>query len=190
MIPNKTEKQHQRHLEMLRDCRDALVEVGIRPLLSGSALLGTCRDGDLVPWERGIVLIYRAEELAVGRRRKELKKALKRKGFLRITTKQGERQFKFGNWDEVEGMRLLVELPAYYLVGDDYVRRHGSRKRIIPRGFFEREPEEVVLRGETFLCPSPKEEFLRHLYGDWHRVIRVDSGKKYRNKAFMPSGAQ
>ena len=53
----KTEEEQQFQADMLAECDTILKNNNIQPVLTGSALLGAYRDGDLIPWAFGTVLL-------------------------------------------------------------------------------------------------------------------------------------
>jgi phosphorylcholine metabolism protein LicD len=177
MLIDKTPKQQIFHAKMLEDVKETLDRYNVTSILSGSALLGIIRDGDLIPWSPGVILIvYYSKVKPV---ENKIKADLIKKGF-RLT-----RHYKKAkNWKiRVDKKKWNVEIVGYDLSDNskNYYRSSGKRIKIIPAKYFCF-LKEIGFKGVIYKCPEDVDGFLTHLYGDWKKPIKSENRSSYKAK--------
>ena len=153
---------------------DTLVGLGVPSLLSGGTLLGAAREGDFIRWDWDVELSVRAED--VDGRFDGIADALVSAGFtLR------ERDDAADNLKLVLGREGAVfELQAYRLRGGWRVRRnYRTRQRFFAGA------TTVELRGRTYPCMGPLDEYLTDRYGDWRTPLRTADKSAYLAPAYF-----
>lgn len=153
---------------------DTLAELGVPALLSGGTLLGAAREGDFIRWDWDVELSVRSED--VDGRLDEIAQALTAAGF--VLEKRD---------DEEDNLKLVLaregavfELQAYRLRGPWRIRRHfRTRQR-----FFDG-ATTVELRGRTYPCMGPLDEYLTDRYGDWRTPLRTADKSAYLAPAYF-----
>lgn len=179
---DKTPKEQTAHLKMLCEARDVLNKYGVEYVLSNAGLLGALRDGELIPWARGLVLIVKSEQ--IGALQLTLKSEFEKRGYhIRVFMKP-ENRFKITI--EKLGLDLCVEITAYYLnrTTNRRERRVGNKYKSIPAQYYDAPYHKIKLRDEIFNVPFLECEYTELLYGkDWHTPIRSVMGKKFRNQS-------
>lgn len=139
----------------LREAYEILSSMNIKFWLSGGCLLGAVRDNDFIPWDDDVDMVMFEEEFIPIMH--ELKTKLLNSGFIvRLfdsTFFPKISYFKYGQ---------KLSLSPLYLDGD--LRRRPYKKYLAK--FFIKE-EYIDFKGMRFLKPSPVDEFLTHIYGNW-----------------------
>ena len=179
-MKNKTELEQQEHIKMLADARDILNKHGLFYLISGSALLGSVRENDLIKWSLGAVLNVKFNEIK--KKEKEVIEDIKSAGY------KIKRHFKRGsNWKiRFDKGRLNIEIVGYVLHGANYRRHYRHYYKVIPAVFFKEPFGEVEIRGEKFLCPRKKMKYILHLYGKkWVKPIKTNKTSVMRAATFV-----
>jgi hypothetical protein len=159
---------------------DALSEVGLPHFVSGGTLLGAVRDGDFIPWDWDVEVSVRSEE-AVGRL-DDAVAALSRHGFSVGAVERDEANLKVVAHRE----GATFEVRGYRRRGELRVRRDfRTRERFFAGA------AEVTLRGRTYPCLGPVDEYLADRYGDWRTPVRSATKSEYlAPNYFARSGAQ
>ncbi len=179
MLIDKTEEQQIAHAEMLSDAQDILLSFGVTPILSGSALLGAVRDGDLVPWETGLVLIVKYDEIishAIS-----MINEIKTRGYNVPIFFKHRKEFKI----TIERDGLVIEITGYHFNKDNnhYERKCKSKYKSVPAEFFTPPYDQVEIRGVIYNRPFGTGKYLELLYGEnWRTPIKSTKGKYFRNK--------
>ena len=158
---------------------DVLVDAGIPHLLSGGALLGAARDGDFIRWDWDVEVSVRSADVA-GRLN----------GLVGRVAGAG---FTLGKRDEAPDTLKLVleregavfELQAYRREGRHRVRRHFRTKQ----RFFEG-ATTIALRGRTYPCMGPLDEYLTDRYRGWRTPLRTADKAAYLSPAYFRQPAR
>jgi hypothetical protein len=156
--------------------KGVLEAMGCQWFLAGGTLLGAVRDGDFIRWDWDVEVDLLTEE--VMSRDGDIIRALLAHGFEPTKVDRTYDNFK------IVAARHGVD---YELLGRRL--KNGLRYRRmtqVPARFFEAQ-ESVVLRGESYPCPSPAEDFLASLYGpDWRTPKRTSCKATYLSgEAFL-----
>jgi len=147
---------------------DALAVLGVPHYLSGGTLLGAAREGDFIRWDWDVEVSVPTE--AVLGRVDEVVAALTAVGF---AVRDLDRS--------VENLKVVVvregavyEIQGYRLEGDWRTRRaYRTRAR-----FFDG-ATTVTLRGRTYPCMGPLDDYLTDRYGDWRTPKRTADKSAY-----------
>ena len=164
----RTEEELHLQNEGLLLIRKVLEEFGCSWFLSGGTLLGAIRDGDFIKWDWDVEVSLLTEEILD--REGRLLTLLQKNGFEIIKVDRSYENYKV----VAEQFGAVYELLA---------RRNlkGTRARIytvVPAKYFE-SMGEVELRGVSYPCPNPPEEYLEYLYGDWKTPKRTADKEEY-----------
>ena len=152
----------------LVDVVDALAALGVPHYLSGGTLLGAARDGDFIRWDWDVEVSVPTE--SVLGRLDEVVRGLTGAGFVVRTIDEG-----------VENLKVVVvrdgavyEIQGYRLEGEWRTRSaYRTRAR-----FFD-EATTVTLRGRTYACMGPLDDYLTDRYGDWRTPLRTADKSAY-----------
>jgi len=179
MLIDKTEEHQVAHAQMLSDAQDILLSFGVVPILSGSALLGAVRDGDLLPWQTGVVLIVKYEEIKPYIF--DIVNTINEKGYKITKFFKHKKEFK------ITMMRdgLLIEITGFHLNTDNnkYERKCRSKYKSVPDYFFNPPYKQIDIRGIFYNCPFETEKYLELLYTkNWRTPIKSDKGSDFRNR--------
>lgn len=154
-----------RGLELLHD---TLAGLGVLALLSGGTLLGAAREGDFIRWDWDVELSVRAED--VDGRLDEIADALTSTGF---TLRERD--------DDADNLKLVLgrdgavfELQAYRLRGPWRIRRNFRTRQ-----HFFADATTIELRGRTYPCMGPLDDYLNDRYGDWRTPLRTADKSAY-----------
>ena len=152
-----------------------------RWFLSGGTLLGAYRDGDFIPWDWDVEVNVLTEEAC--EKEGELLNGLVAAGFLIASSDSSMENFKI----VAVGWGTEYEILGRYLREIDDTRTRIMTK--VPARFFKTS-ENVTLRGHDFPAPSPTDQFLEALYGDWKTPLKTEDKKSYFSKsAFRKKGS-
>ena len=145
--------------------------------LSGGTLLGACRDGDFIPWDWDVEVTVLTEE--VQPKEGAVLKALLEAGFVISASDSSRENFKI----VASGWGTAYEILGRYLKGDGAARARLTTE--VPAHFFESQ-EVVAFRGHSFPAPSPAEDFLEALYGDWRTPLKTaDKHAYFSSQAYI-----
>ena len=139
-----------------------------RWFLSGGTLLGAYRDGDFIPWDWDVEVNVLTEEAS--KKEGELLNGLVAAGFLIASSDSSTENFKI----VAVGWGTEYEILGRYLRETDDTRTRIMTK--VPARFFKTS-ETVTLRGYDFPAPSPIDQFLEALYGDWKTPLKTKDKK-------------
>lgn len=178
MLIDKTEKEQQEHAEMLADCKNILEKNGVPAILSGSALLGAYRDGDLVPWCYGAVLSSYRNKLIEND--DAIITDLKNAGFEIIRHYVGD-NYKI----RAERGKFNIEILGYKMNKKYFYRQLRNKRKIVPKKFFKKPFGKIVLRGEEYKTPADIDGFLEFIYLDWKTPIRSNTPSEYKTRNHM-----
>ena len=137
-----------------------LEELEIPYFIADGTLLGAARDGDFIPWDPDVGIWIKEEIFFQHKRR--LLKGLASEGF--AVDEVGGRNPKLNAYKYSE----KFELESWRLTGT-YRSRGGCR---MPAHLLDN-PGKIRLRGRSYPCPSPIDEFLTNRFGDDWRIPRV-----------------
>ncbi|ABM61552.1 LicD family protein [Halorhodospira halophila] len=157
-------------MEGLIALREVLSEHLDRWFLSGGTLLGAYRDGDFIPWDWDVEVTVLTEEAQP--KEGALLKALLEAGFTITSSDSSHENFKI----VASGWGTEYEILGRYLAEDGNGRIRLMTE--VPARFFEQH-EPVTFRGHTFPAPSPTDDFLEALYGDWRTPLKSADKKTY-----------
>lgn len=177
----KTEKQQAFHNKMLADCQAVLKHNKLTPILTGSALLGYMRTGDLLTWyPPGSVFIIRYHEIKSEQHEQKIYDDLINSGFEIIKYFK-----KKNNWKiTVRRDIFLIEITGFYKDGKNYARNNTKHRiKTIPKRFLSKF-QKIEIRGTEYICPFEIENYLSHLYTDWKTPIKTGKRGELRNKAY------
>lgn len=141
-----------------------------RWFLSGGTLLGAYRDGDFISWDWDVEVTVLTEE-AQGKEG-ALLKGLLAAGFVIASSDSSWENFKI----IAAGWGTEYEILGRYLKESDSLRARMMTE--VPARFFEAN-QTVTFRGHNFPAPSPANEFLEALYGDWKTPLKTADKQSY-----------
>jgi len=142
--------------------------------LSGGTLLGAYRDGDFIPWDWDVEVTVLTEEAQP--KEGVLIKELLRAGFVISSSDSSYENFKI----VASGWGTEYEILGRYLKNGGSVRARLMTE--VPAQFFESR-EVVGFRGHHFPAPSPVDNFLAALYGDWRTPVKTADKSAYFSPA-------
>jgi hypothetical protein len=178
-LVDKTFSEQLDHLKMLCDARNVLIGFDIDYVLSNAGLLGAVRDGELIPWARGLVLIVKSEQIEYIR--DDIRRKFESMGYFIKSYMHSAKRFKI----TIQKDNLCVEITAYHY-NDELKRRErrvGAKHKSVPAYYYDSPYHKVKLYDEFFNAPFLECEYLKLLYGEsWHTPIRSVVGKKFRNQ--------
>jgi len=178
-MKDKTEREQQEHADMLAECKHILEKYNIPVILTGSALLGAYRDGDLVPWCPGVVISSYYKPLA--RNENAVIDDLKNAGFKIKRHLKNDENYKI----RVIKNNLNVEILGYAKNKKYFYRKLSSKIKQTPKRFFTKPFGQITVRGETYNTPKDIEGFLEWVYVDWKTPTRSKSPSTYKTKKHM-----
>lgn len=172
-LRNRSAKELSNQMEGLIALKKVLDVTLDRWFLSGGTLLGVCRDGDFIPWDWDVEVTVLTEEAR--EKESELLNGLVDAGFLIASSDTSFENFKI----VALGWGTEYEILGRYLRESDDTRARNTIK--VPARFFKKS-EIVTFRGHDFLAPSPVDQFLKALYGDWKTPLKTEDKKSYYSK--------
>lgn len=155
----KNEQEQQFHAEMLADVKKVLDKYSVTNILTGSALLGLTRDGDMIPWCPGAVLTVFADEIE--KSIVQIKKDLEGLGFVCGKYSFGKTKLRVGK------KNLNIEIVAYKKNNKYYYRNVGKRIKQYPQELLMPPHSKINLRGYEFNAPKDIIGFLEYTYTEW-----------------------
>jgi len=147
---------------------DVLTAAGVPHLLSGGTLLGAARDGDFIRWDWDVEVSVRSED--VTGRLDELVASAAGVGFTLAKRDDAPDNLKL----VLEREGAVFELQAYRRDG-----RHRTRREYRTEQRFFDGATTVDLRGRTYPCMGPLDEYLTDRYGDWRTPLRTANKSAY-----------
>ena len=172
----KTDEQQKLHAQMLVDCKNILTLYNVHPILTGSALLGYMREGQLIKWCPGVVLSCFRDEII--KHENAIICDLQTAGFKIIKHYNGL-NYKI----RAKKKSLNVEILGYSFDGENYYRQLKNKKKIIPKVFFDK-TSIIKFYDVIFLAPKNIKKFLEFCYVDW-KTPMTGSPSSYKNKSHM-----
>ena len=169
-LRTRSAKELTRQMEGLVVLSKVLDATLDRWFLSGGTLLGAYRDGDFIPWDWDVEVTVLTEEA----REKEgaLLKGLLAGGFGIVSSDSSRENFKI----VAAGWGTEYEILGRYLKESERLRARMMTE--VPARFFET-PETLRFRGHDFPAPSPTDDFLEALYGDWRTPLKTADKESY-----------
>jgi len=164
-----------RGLELL--CH-VLGSAGVEHFLSGGTLLGAARERDFIRWDWDVEVSVRTED--VESRLDELADRLVAEGFAVLKRDDDDDNLKL----VLEREGAIFELQAYRRQGDDRTRREYRTSQ----RFFD-EATTIELRGRTYPCMGPLDEYLTDRYGDWRTPRRTADKSAYLAPSYFRRSA-
>ncbi|MCC5968293.1 MAG: LicD family protein [Natronohydrobacter sp.] len=169
----KTPEELAQRAEALSELADIMETLDCDWQISGGTALGIVREGDFIPWDWDVGIAVKKEQFV--NFWPQLVSKAQQKGFVITlvrteTTENNEKVLmtKYGQEFEVLSWTLV----------DDYRVRKIFRR---PARFFDK-TEYRELRGRQYPLPSPVEEYLEEVYGDWRTPVRTYKKDVYFNQ--------
>ena len=158
----------------LADLCAVLEGAGIDHLLSGGTLLGAARDGDFIRWDWDVEVSVRSEDIAG--RLDDVVERCRGAGFTLLKRDDSPDNLKL----VLEREDSVFELQAYRRRGDRRTRRdYRTEQR-----FFDG-ATTIELRGRTYPCMGPLDEYLTDRYGDWRVPLRTADKSTYLSPSYF-----
>lgn len=137
--------------------------------VSSGTLLGAVRDGDFIPWDWDVCIDVFTEE------------AQGKLGNICVDLESAG--FRISKLDKTfENLKVVASgFGTEYEILGRYLKRgliRARRMTELPAMFYET-AEWVSIRGTSFPAPSPAEDFLAALYGDWRTPKRTADKAEY-----------
>jgi len=157
---------------------DVLAAADVAHLLSGGTLLGAARDGDFIRWDWDVEVSVRSEDVA-GRLDELVALALDA-GFTLAQRDDAPENLKL----VLEREGSVFELQAYRSAGRFRTRREYRTEQ----RFFDG-ATTIELRGRTYPCMGPLDEYLTDRYGDWRTPLRTADKSAYLAPSYFRRSA-
>lgn len=162
-MKNKTTEEQQKHFEMLCDVKKILDFYKCTNILTGSALLGIYRDGELRSNCLGVTLSCFYDQVKPVEL-KIINELIKYKFKI-------ERHFINRNWKiRASKGRLQIEICGYSAMNFHYYRFIKRKMKIIPKTFFDN-LTKLKFKGVKFNVPKDIEGYLKFVYNDWKTPV-------------------
>jgi phosphorylcholine metabolism protein LicD len=161
--------------QVLKDTFKVLNEINVKFWLSGGSLLGAIRENDFIAWDGDIDLLMMVEDFLPVMN--EIKIKLISEGFIvRLTSsKKFPKASFFKNGFKVSigallkknkwRIRPLTKCPAYLFENEEFIEFKNMRFRV----------------------PSPADDYLNHVYGDWRTPKKSSKYIDYVNPDYFRS---
>jgi phosphorylcholine metabolism protein LicD len=146
--------------------------------LQGGILLGAKREKNFIKWDWDVEISVFAKDLL--RSYKQITSDLKKKNFQIKTLNHAMFNPK------IEFFKKNHNATSFSILGWHYsfFRQAYTRKKLkIPLKFMKK-MGKIKFFKQTFLCPSPIDEYLEHQYGNWKMPIRTSNKSKYLSDKF------
>jgi|7_EtaG_2_1085326.scaffolds.fasta_scaffold00352_15 hypothetical protein len=153
---------------------DILKDLGVEYFLSCGTALGFYRDGNFIPWDDEIDVDILAETYVA--RFYEMRERFIDEGFIARSTWRGPG----GLTSKMSFIKNGIKIATCGL-SDDGNGFRCDRFQRYPAKCFET-PEVAAFGGRNFNLPSPADEYLTFLYGDWRTPIKSYNPDEYLNK--------
>lgn len=170
----RTETELASQAEALEALWNVVHEAGIEGFLSGGTLLGAARDGDFIAWDWDVEVSVRSEDL--DGRLDDVVERLAVAGFACREVDRSDDNLKV----VVERDGTIVELQGYRRSGPWRTRREYRTEQ----RFFDR-ATDIELRGRTYRCMGPVDDYLTGRYGDWRTPRRTSDKSEYLNPTYF-----
>lgn len=158
---------------VLREVHRILTDLKIRFWLTGGSLLGAIRDHDFIPWDDDVDLDMLEEEFSNEMFR--IRERLIAENFVvRLTATRDYPKMSFFKAGQKIALGALKK---------DGPWRKRPRYRYSAK-FFETY-QSILFKGCKFQVPSPPEDFLTEVYGNWKVVVKSDVDTDYCNLAHI-----
>ncbi len=158
----------------LADLCDVLGAASVPFFLSGGTLLGAAREGDFIRWDWDVEVSVRSEDLEG--QVDDVVRAVVGKGF-RVRDRD----------DAADNLKLVLErdeavfeLQAYRLRGERRIRRN-----YVTQDRFFTEAGRIGLRGRSYPCMGPLDDYLTDRYGDWRTPKRTADKSEYLRAGYF-----
>jgi hypothetical protein len=161
--------------QVLKDTFKVLNGINVKFWLSGGSLLGAIRDNEFIPWDGDIDLLMMVEDFLPVMN--EIKLKLISEGFIvRLTSsKKFPKASFFKNGFKVSigallkknkwRIRPLTKCPAYLFEDEEFIEFKNMKFRV----------------------PSPVDDYLTHVYGDWRTPNKSSKYNEYINADYFRS---
>ena len=156
----------------LTDLKNVLDSEKVTFWLSAGTLLGAYRDRDFIPWDDDIDIDSYEEYLIP--KISEIRQKFLDLGFVVRLPKK-----KQGVKMNIYRYKQKVSIDGLFL--DESYKNNKfrlSRSYRFPRKFYETHGT-LVFKGMEFRVPTPVEDFLKHVYGNWEKPIKSYDANKY-----------
>lgn len=173
----KTEAQQAFHSRMLSRVRDILEKNNITAILTGSALLGARREGDLLAHCPGVVLSTFYDQIKP--KEDKVISELKKAGF-KIEKHFINRNYKI----RISKKGLNVEICGYSEAKKYYYRKLQNKTKIIPKKLLLPPWGSIELRGKTYKTPHNIDKYLIFTYKNW-KAKMTGTPSSYKTKKHM-----
>ncbi len=154
----------------LSELADVLDSFDLDWQVSGGTALGVAREKDFIRWDWDVGVAVKAEQFI--HIWPDFVREVQRQNFevlkLRTVTKDNNEKILLKKYDQD------YEILFWTLKGDKRVRKIFCRS-----GKYFDQIEMRELRGRYYPFPSPLEEYLEELYGDWKTPIRNSEKQSY-----------
>jgi hypothetical protein len=179
-MKNKTPEQQAQHFEMLCEVSTILNMLCITNILTGSALLGLYRDGELRPNCWGVTLTCFYDQIKP--KEELIKNHLKLKGY------KIEKHFINRNWKiRASKGQLQIEICGYSYNPDKkiYYRKIKNKIKFIPIEFLDKNML-FIKNCFKFKVPFDIKKYLKFTYKDWKTPVNGrPSPSSYKTKKHM-----
>lgn len=162
----------------LKELSQILNSRKVKHFITGGTLLGAIREKNFIKWDWDVEISVFAKDLL--RSYKQITSDLKKKNFQIKTLNHAMFNPK------IEFFKKNHNATSFSILGWHYsfFRQAYTRKKLkIPLKFMKK-MGKIKFFKQTFLCPSPIDEYLEHQYGNWKMPIRTSNKSKYLSDKF------
>jgi hypothetical protein len=158
-----TDSQREPLFQLLKTVHDVCIKNKLRPILTGSALIGIYRDGQLINQES----IFNVDHAAIKNKYAKLNETFKKLGYHTHFYPSHEKE-KLVIKDKKNGVRVQLlsfrRTKLYY-----YRRKRKNEARVIPLHFYDN-LGHITFKEYDFTCPVNVMAYLKYLYLDWTKL--------------------